>query len=161
VSSSGIRELILAGKVSTAARMLQHAYALHGDVVSGRGVGSKQTVPTLNLAPAEELIPARGVYLTCTCDLDRPRHWNAITNIGYRPTFGASDELSVETFLLDPLQGDSPRRIRVEFLRRVRDERKFESPEALRAQILKDVHVAQSYFRRIKAWTGRVPCTSC
>lgn len=161
VSSSGIRELILAGKVSTAARMLQHAYALHGDVVSGRGVGSKQTVPTLNLAPAEELIPARGVYITCTCDLDRPRHWNAITNIGYRPTFGASDELSVETFLLDPLQGDSPRRIRVEFLRRVRDERKFESPEALRAQILKDVHVAQSYFRRIKAWTGRVPCTSC
>jgi riboflavin kinase / FMN adenylyltransferase len=161
VSSSGIRELILAGRVSLAARMLQHAYALEGEIVEGRGVGSKQTVPTLNLATATELIPARGVYVTRTCDLAGPaRHWDSITNVGYRPTFGASDQLSIETFLLDPFDGNTPARIRVEFLWRIRDERRFDGPEALRAQILKDVRVAQSYFRRTRTWIGRVPCTS-
>jgi len=160
VSSSGIRELILAGRVSLAARLLQHAFALEGEVVAGRGVGSKHTVPTLNLSTAAELIPARGVYVTRTYDLEAARRWDSITNVGYRPTFGASDELSIETFLLDPLEGNSPRRIRVEFLWRVRDERKFAGPEELRAQILKDVRTAVSYFRRARSWIGRVPCAS-
>jgi len=160
VSSSGIRGLVESGQVATAGRLLLRPYAIEGDVVSGRGVGSKQTVPTLNLATAAELIPARGVYITCTRDLDADRRWNSITNIGYRPTFGASEERTIETFLLEPLTGETPRRIRVEFLRRVRDERKFDSPEALRAQILHDVGVAQRYFRRLRAWVGRVPCTS-
>lgn len=151
VSSSAIRELLLAGNVSMAGRLLLRPYWLEGDVVSGRGVGSKQTVPTLNLATATELIPARGVYITRTRDLDDAREWSSITNIGYRPTFGASEELSIETFLLDPFEGETPRRIRVEFLRRVRAERKFESPEALRAQILKDVRTAQAYFRRVRS----------
>jgi riboflavin kinase/FMN adenylyltransferase len=155
VSSSGIRELILAGRVSLAGRLLQHPYGVEGDVVSGRGVGSKQTVPTLNLATRAELIPARGVYVTRTRDLDAPRQWNSITNIGYRPTFGQSEALSIETFLLQPLEGETPRRICVEFLWRVRDERKFDTPEALKAQILKDVGVAQRYFRRAAAWIGR------
>jgi riboflavin kinase/FMN adenylyltransferase len=160
VSSSGIRELIRAGNVSLAARFLLHAYGVEGLVVSGRGVGSKQTVPTLNLATTADVIPAAGVYITCTRDLENGREWRSVTNIGYRPTFGASDQLTIETFLLDALEGDAPARIRVEFLRRVRAERKFESPESLRAQILKDVRVAQSYFRRVKAWTGR-ECISC
>jgi riboflavin kinase/FMN adenylyltransferase len=160
VSSSAVRELILAGRVSLAGRLLARPYALEGEVVSGRGVGSRQTVPTLNLATAAELIPARGIYVTRTHDLESARQWNSITNIGYRPTFGASEELSIETFLLEPIPGETPRQIRVEFLWRVRDERKFETPEALKAQILRDVRVAQSYFRRVRAWVGRVPCTS-
>ena len=160
VSSSGIRELIRAGKVGLAARLLERPYALEGEVVGGRGVGSKQTVPTLNLATAAEVLPANGVYVTRTRDLDTAREWSSITNVGYRPTFGASDELSIETFLLDRLEGGGPQRIRVEFLWRVRDERKFPTPEALRTQILKDVHIAQSYFRRVKAWIGRA-CISC
>jgi riboflavin kinase/FMN adenylyltransferase len=161
VSSSGIRELVQAGKVALAGRFLQHPYALEDDVVTGRGVGSKQTVPTLNLEPGAELVPARGVYVTRTTALeDSPSRWDSITNVGYRPTFGDSDRLTVETFLLEPLTGPPPRRIRVEFLWRVRDERKFESPEALRTQILRDVAAAQRYFRRRRAWLGRVPCTS-
>jgi riboflavin kinase/FMN adenylyltransferase len=160
VSSSGIRELILSGQVTLAARMLQHAYALEGEVVSGRGIGSRQTVPTLNLATAMDLIPARGVYVTRTYDIGERRDWDSITNVGYRPTFGKSEQLSIETFLLDPLEGEPPRRIRVEFLWRVRDERRFDTPEALRTRILKDVRIAQSYFRRTRAWIGRVPCTS-
>jgi len=150
VSSSGIRELVAEGRVSLAARLLLRPYAIEGEVVSGRGVGSKQTVPTLNLATSAELIPAHGVYVTRTRGLDAAREWNSVTNIGYRPTFGASEEVSIETFLLDPLEGETPQRIRVEFLRRLREERKFDSPEALRAQILKDVRAAVSYFRRLR-----------
>jgi riboflavin kinase/FMN adenylyltransferase len=160
VSSSGIRELIGAGSVGLAARLLQRPYALEGDVVSGQGIGSRQTVPTLNLATAAEVIPARGVYVTRTHCLDTARQWPSVTNIGYRPTFGASDRLTIETFLLDPLEGEAPRRIRVEFLWRIRDERKFPSPEALRTQIMKDVGTARSYFRRAKAWIGTA-CISC
>jgi len=154
VSSSGIRAVLKSGRVSLAARMLQHPYALDGAVVEGRGIGSKQTVPTLNLAPDPGMVPAAGVYVTRALDLAGPRRWNAITNIGYRPTFGASDLLSIETFLLDPFTGDTPGRIRLEFLWRVRDERKFESPAALKQQILRDVSVAQRYFRRARAWAG-------
>jgi len=154
VSSSSIRALVRSGRVSLAGRMLQHSYALDGAVVEGRGVGSKQTVPTLNLAPDAGLVPAAGVYVTRAYDLAGGRHWNAITNIGYRPTFGASDQLSIETFLLDPFSGNTPARIRVEFLWRVRDERKFDSPAALKEQILRDVHLAQRYFRRARKWIG-------
>ena len=88
-------------------------------------------MPTLNLATAAEVIPARGVYVTRTRDLETGREWNSLTNIGYRPTFGASDQLSIETFLLDTPAEQAALfsgRLRVEFLWRVRDERKFESP---------------------------------
>jgi riboflavin kinase/FMN adenylyltransferase len=111
-------------------------------------------VPTLNLDPSAEVLPARGVYITCTEDLDSGRRWDSITNIGYRPTFGG-ESLSIETFLLSPLEGDAPRRMRLNFLRRVRDERKFESPEALKAQILRDVVRAQTWFRRFGRWADR------
>src|SRR6185369_16783134 len=107
-----------------------------------------------------EVIPANGVYITRTRDQADGREWNSVTNIGYRPTFGASDQLSIETFLLEPLDAPSPQHLRLEFLQRLCPERKFDSPEALRAQILKDVRVAQAYFRRRAAWTGR-PCISC
>jgi riboflavin kinase/FMN adenylyltransferase len=150
VSSSAIRGLIGEGRVSLAARLLLRPYSVEGEVVIGRGVGSKQTVPTLNLATAAEVLPAGGVYVTRTHDLDAQREWNSVTNIGYRPTFGASDQLTIETFLLDPLEGETPRRIRVNFLCRLREERKFDTPEALRVQILKDVRAAVSYFRRLR-----------
>ncbi len=150
VSSSAVRELVGEGRVSLAARLLLRPYSVEGEVVSGRGVGSRQTVPTLNLATAAELIPAGGVYVTRTRDLDEPRDWTSVTNIGYRPTFGASDQLTIETFLLDPLEGETPRRIRIDFLRRLREERKFDTPEALRSQILKDVRAAVTYFRRLR-----------
>jgi riboflavin kinase / FMN adenylyltransferase len=155
VSSSRIRDLIERGCMAQVARFLERPYTMEGEVVRGRGVGSKQTVPTLNLAAAAEVVPARGVYITRTRDLDRRREWNSVTNIGYRPTFGESAELTIETFLLDPLEDPTPRRIAVAFLECIREERRFESPEALKAQILKDVGVALRYFRRVKAWTRR------
>jgi riboflavin kinase / FMN adenylyltransferase len=148
VSSSEIRRLIEAGDVSRACRMLERPFALEGDVVHGHGVGSKQTVPTLNLSTRAEVLPATGVYVTRTHDPASGAVWQAVTNIGYRPTFGGTD-LAIETFLLSPFSGATPARIRVEFLRRLRDERKFASPELLKSQILRDVRRAQAYFRRV------------
>ena len=148
VSSSEVRRLIFAGKVSTAARLLERPYALQGEVVCGQGIGSKKTVPTLNLATEAEIIPATGVYITRTHDVDSGRNWESITNIGYRPTFDGQG-LTIETFLLSAFDGATPEHIRVELLRRVREERKFESPESLKAQIMKDVARAQAYFRRM------------
>jgi riboflavin kinase/FMN adenylyltransferase len=109
-------------------------------------------VPTLNLATKSEVLPKRGVYVTRTTDLEDNRSWESVTNIGYRPTFGGSHQLSIETFLLDPLAGETPRVIRVEFLWRLRDEQKFESPDALKLQILKDAGRARAYFRRLNKW---------
>jgi riboflavin kinase / FMN adenylyltransferase len=162
IGSSGIRSLISAGKLGLANRFLGRPYSLDGAVVSGRGVGSRQTVPTLNLETAGEVIPARGVYVTRTRDLDSARAWTSVTNIGYRPTFGESDQLSIESFLLEPLTGDAPSHIRVEFLARLRGERKFESAEALKAQILRDVSAARNYLRRARTWIATTcpPATS-
>ncbi len=148
VSSSEIRRLVERGDVSRACRMLERPFALEGDVVHGHGVGAKQTVPTLNLSTRAEVLPANGVYITRTRDLSSGNSWQSVTNIGYRPTFGGTD-LSIETFLLERLEGDAPRHIRVEFLRRLRAEKKFDSPEQLKAQILRDVRRAQAYFRRV------------
>ncbi len=152
ISTSEVRSRVEAGEVSLAARLLERPYALSGNVVAGHGIGSKQTVPTLNLHTQAEVLPRNGVYVTRTQDLESPRRWNSITNIGVRPTFGG-DALSIETFLLDPFDGVTPSRIRVEFLRRVRGERKFESAEALKRQILHDAARAQAYFRRLAKWT--------
>jgi riboflavin kinase / FMN adenylyltransferase len=154
VSSGEVRKLVAMGEVGIAGRLLERPYAVSGEIVRGFGIGSKQTVPTLNLRTEAQVLPARGVYITRTTDLNEPRQWNSITNIGYRPTFGDTcghdDTLSIETFLLDPLVGATPERIRLEFLWRVRDERKFESPEALKTQILRDVGRAKAYFRRVR-----------
>jgi riboflavin kinase/FMN adenylyltransferase len=157
ISSSAVRELIDAGNVSLACRFLNRPYALSGRVVHGHGIGSKQTVPTLNLDTTSEVLPMRGVYITRTADLESSRVWNSVTNIGFRPTFGGDPALSVETFLLDPLDGDTPGAIRVEFLERIRDEKKFDSPEALKLQILRDVRHAQAYFRRISRGVSGTP----
>jgi riboflavin kinase/FMN adenylyltransferase len=158
VSSSEVRRLIREGDVALAGRLLERCYTLSGPVVPGHGVGSKQTVPTLNLASGSALLPADGVYITRTADAGVGRLCPSVTNIGRRPTFGGG-ALTIETFLLAPLEGGSPARIRIEFLKRLREERKFESSEALKAQIFRDVARAQAYFRRLSftAETRREP----
>jgi riboflavin kinase/FMN adenylyltransferase len=148
VSTSEVRDAIAQGNASLAARLLERPYSIAGEVVKGHGIGSKQTVPTLNLAPPAEVLPADGVYITRTFDATSGRRWNSITNIGVRPTF-EGDSRTIETFLLEPLEGSPPSTIRVEFLRRVREERKFDGPEELKQQIFKDVARAQVYFRRL------------
>jgi riboflavin kinase / FMN adenylyltransferase len=148
VSSSLVRRYLATGNVSRAGRLLGRCFSIEGAVVSGHGIGSKQTVPTLNLRPAPGQLVPSGVYVTETLDSATNRRWQSITNVGVRPTFGG-DELTVETFLLSPFEGDAPEHIEVRFRRFVRPERKFPAPEALKAQIMKDVGRAQAYWRRV------------
>ncbi len=155
VSSSETRRLIDAGEVARAGRLLGRPYAIEGDVVSGHGVGKKQTVPTLNLSTAAEILPRTGVYITSTHDLDADRRWDSVTNVGYRPTFGGNEGISIETYLLSAYDGVPPKRIRVAFLHRLRDERKFETPEALKQQIFADVKRTNAWYRRVRRWGPR------
>ncbi|MBL8227191.1 MAG: bifunctional riboflavin kinase/FAD synthetase [Bryobacterales bacterium] len=151
VSSTAIRKFVHAGKVHLAARMLGRFFSLEGRVVKGHGVGGKQTVPTLNMATDAEVLPKEGVYVSRTYDTDTDRKWPSITNVGHRPTFGGTS-LSIETYLLDELEGETPERIRVELTHRLREERRFENAEALRSQILRDVVRAKSWHRRLQIW---------
>ncbi len=149
VSSSLVREWAARGRVDRAARLLTQPFTLQGRVVAGRGIGSTQTVPTLNLEPDSEVMPLAGVYVTRTRDLDDGRGWESITNVGVRPTFGG-EGTTVETFLLSPFTPPTPERIAVQFLRRVRGERKFDSAELLKAQILADARQAQRVHARLR-----------
>lgn len=150
ISSTGIRTLLGEGKVSQACRLMGAPFALEGRVVTGFGIGSKQTVPTLNLAAENELLPRHGVYVTRTRANGTGPSVPSITNVGMRPTFeGAA--VTVETFLLGEAPAEAPTRLEVEFLSWVRAERKFASPEALRSQILRDVGSARRFHRRFAA----------
>jgi len=153
VSSSAIRELLAAGKISLANRFLGREFAISGAVVPGAGVGSAKTVPTLNLRTGAEMLPAIGVYITWTRDLDTGVRWPSVTNVGYRPTF-KGENLTIETHLLEPLRGAPPQRIRVAFLKRVREERKFPDADSLKAQILRDIARSRTYFRWVGRWVG-------
>lgn len=147
VSSSRIRELLTAGRVEMAARLLGRPFALRGAIAQGHGIGRRLTVPTLNLQHYEELLPGNGVYVTCTRIGER--RFQSLTNIGTRPTFANSGGISVETFLLDfeemPIE-----EMEIRFLFRLRDERKFDTPAALKQQILHDVERGRRYFRRLE-----------
>lgn len=155
VSSSEIRRLVAAGDVSLANRMMGRPFAVEGAVVSGHGIGSRQTVPTLNLEPPPGVVPASGVYVTRTVDLAAGRRWPSVTNVGTRPTF-RGDSLTVETHLLADLSGPAPAAIRVEFLRRLRPEHKFPDPASLKAQILTDASRARAFLRRWNRWVEKV-----
>ena len=147
VSSSRIRQLLAGGRISLANRLLGRCFSVRGRIVPGRGIGRAKTVPTLNLEPYADLLPARGVYVTETvCDGMRGI---SVTNLGHSPTIEARD-LCVECFLLEGAPPPGARRMEVTFWRRLRDERKFPSPEELKAQILRDVEAARAFFRRLK-----------
>jgi phosphoribosyl 1,2-cyclic phosphate phosphodiesterase len=149
VSSTIIRREIAAGDVSHAGRLLGRPFVLTGEVVSGTGTGSKFTFPTLNLAPEQELLPARGVYITRTCFPEDARSYRSVTNIGMRPTFNGK-ALSVETHLLD-FRGEIPaKRIEVRFWKRLREEKKFSGAEELRGQIARDIESANRFFTRLR-----------
>ena len=145
ISSSRIRALLSADQVSQARALLGRAFAIDSTPASGRGYGTRYAVPTINLAPYAELLPANGVYVTSL--KVGAETFEAVTNVGNRPTFGA-DSFAVESHLLNfhpvDLAPETP--LRLTFLRRLRAEQKFPTPELLRAQILHDVAQARRYF---------------
>ncbi len=149
VSSTAIRQQLTEANVLRAGRLLGRCYNVEGPVVPGRGIGSKQTVPTLNLRPTPGLIVPRGIFVTETIDLEDGRRWPSVTSCGHNPTFGAT-ELTIETYLLTPLEGPAPKEIEVRFRHFLRAEQTYPDASSLRAQILKDVKRAEAYWRLVK-----------
>lgn len=151
ISSSRVRTLLAAGEVSQARALLGRPFAVESTPAHGRGFGTRYAVPTINLAPYPELLPGHGVYVTTLRvgpeNGSAAETFQAVTNVGNRPTFGA-DSFAVESHLLDfhpiALSAETPLRLR--FLRRLRAERRFDSPEELKSQIMKDVARARRYF---------------
>jgi len=149
VSSSRIRELLTAGNISRANRLLGRPFSITSIPGRGRGYGHKYTVPTINLSRYDELTPADGVYITRTRVGDEV--FDSVTNVGKRPTF--EDELfAIETHLLDfhPVELTPHTEVEISFLRWRRPEIKFPSPEALKLQIGKDVQRARRYFHLLQ-----------
>ena len=152
VSSTQIRQRIQEGRVSRACRMLGRWFEIEGRIASGEGRGRQVTVPTLNLEPDNELVPRTGVYITRTA-MDSGDFIDSITNVGTRPTFNGSSQ-SIETFVLGGAVPATVARTRLQFLKRVRDERRFDSPELLREQIGRDVQAARRFFRMLRTGTN-------
>jgi riboflavin kinase / FMN adenylyltransferase len=145
VSSSKLRELIQAGRMDTARVLLGRPFSIRSTPAAGRGIGTRLTVPTINLASYPELLPGNGVYIA-RMKIAGER-FEGVTNAGNRPTFG-EDSFAVETYLLNfhPIDLTPETPLELTFLHRIREERKFPSPEALKAQILRDVTKAKRYF---------------
>src|ERR1700674_5392736 len=146
ISSSRIRELLGQGRVNLARRMLGRPYGVEGRVVRGAERGVTLGFPTANLHPQNRVIPRNGVYVTAT--LIEGQWRRSVTNVGTRPTFESAAATSVETFVVNysgDLYGNV---VRVRFLHRLRQEKKFGSIEELKSQIERDVARAQSYFER-------------
>ncbi|HOV70382.1 MAG TPA: bifunctional riboflavin kinase/FAD synthetase [Clostridia bacterium] len=149
ISSTVIRQFICDAQIEKANRLLGYEYFLTGTVSEGRRVGRDIGYPTANLeTPAEKALPPAGVYLTRV--IGDALAAGAITNIGYRPTFGASDELSIETYIPGYLGNLYGQKIKLSLIKKMRDEKRFESIEALKAQLQKDVMLATHYFQNEK-----------
>jgi riboflavin kinase/FMN adenylyltransferase len=157
VSSSAIRALVAAGDMRRARWMLGRPFSVRSTQRRDRGVGTRLLVPTVNLAPYSGLLPAHGVYVTrlhIEEETGRILTFQSVTNVGTRPTFDGAG-FSVETHILDfsPVDMGEATPLELEFLLRLRDEQKFPTTEALKAQIMKDVSRAQRYFHRIAPQT--------
>ena len=149
VSSSRVRELVAEGDMKRARWMLGRPFVVRSTPARGRGIGTRLLVPTVNLAAYEGLLPALGVYVTRLTV--GGRCFQAVTNVGNRPTFG-EDSFAVESHVLDfePVDLDEQTPLELEFLLRLRREITWPTLDALKAQIFKDVAKAKRYFRLVR-----------
>jgi len=136
VSSSAIRNFVREGDVTRASKFLGYDFYIEGLVIEGERRGRQIGFPTLNLDTDWDIFPGVGVYAT-RAYIDEEKK-ESITNVGYRPTFG-NDELLIETHVFDFDRDIYGKRVRIDFVERVRDEQKFDGPDALVDQIKKDV----------------------
>jgi riboflavin kinase / FMN adenylyltransferase len=152
VSSTAVRRALIDGHVALARRLLGRPFELEGEVVQGSAVGAGIGVRTANLRTPNELIPRKGVYVSFL--VTHAGRFPAVTNVGVRPTItggGETSPVSIETHVLDFQDDLYGRQVRLQFLTRLREERRFAGPEALLGQIRRDIGRARRYF----AWLGR------
>ena len=154
VSSSAIRECVTTGQLSLARWMLGRSFVLYSTSARGRGLGTRLVVPTVNLADRDDgLMPAIGVYVTC---MEIAGHrFQAVTNVGNRPTFRGAG-FAVESHLLnfEPIEINERTPVALEFLLRLRGEMEWPSADALKDQITQDVARARHYFRLAERAAG-------
>jgi riboflavin kinase/FMN adenylyltransferase len=143
VSSSLIRNFLEKGRILEANALLGRHYDIEGEVVRGAQRGKALGFPTANIRTENEILP-RGVFLT---EVEaRGKIYPSLTNIGLRPTFHHK-ELNVESFLIDFSSDIYGERIKIKFLKKIRQEIRFSSPEALRRQIISDLETARNSFK--------------
>ena len=147
VSSTRIRRLVAEGRMDEAGALLGHPYYIDGTVVAGKRRGRELGFPTANLQTENELLPPNGVYATTTT-IDGVVH-ASLTNVGVRPTFGDTVKPIIEAYVLG-FNGDLyGRPVRLGFVQRLRDERKFEDVDALRTQMEADRRRAERLFAQL------------
>ncbi len=140
ISSTKIRELVMAGNIEPASKMLGRHYQIRGRVVKGRDRGGKLLgIPTANINLQDELCPKTGIYAV-TVEYNN-RIYKSVANIGYSPTFD-DNEFTVEVHLLDFAENIYDEKIRVNFIERIRDEKKFADISELKEQINQDIKAA-------------------
>jgi len=147
VSSTRVRRLVAEGRMDEAGALLGHPYYIDGTVVEGKRRGRELGFPTANLRTENELFPPNGVYATTTTidDIVHP----SLTNVGVRPTFGDTTKTVIEAFVIG-FNGDLyGRQLRLGFVQRLRDERKFEDVDALRSQMDADRRRAERLFAQL------------
>ncbi|MEO8678980.1 MAG: bifunctional riboflavin kinase/FAD synthetase [Vicinamibacterales bacterium] len=147
VSSTRIRRLVSEGRVDEAGALLGHHYVIDGVIVEGAKRGREIGFPTANLSTDNDLIPPHGVYATTIRIGDAV--YPSVTNIGTRPTFGDDTATVVETHVINQAMDLYRRQVRLAFVQRLRDERKFPDLEALQDQIAADVRRAGRLFDRL------------
>ncbi len=147
ISSTFVREEIAAGNIEKANHLLGYHYFVKGVVKHGNRIGRTIGIPTVNLLPPEEkLLPPFGVYVTEV--LIDGKRYRGVTNVGCKPTIEGKNPVGVETHLLEFREDVYDQVVTVEFIHRLREERKFENIEALKEQMQKDIAFAGSYFEK-------------
>lgn len=146
VSSSAIRECVREGRMEDAGRLLGRPFSLAGEIRPGTGAGRRLVVPTLNLVTEQELLPMRGVYATET--IVEGKLYRSATNVGVRPTFDGG-RFAIESHLFEFSENLTQGPMEIRFWTRLREERKFPSPDALREQVLRDLARARGFFRQL------------
>lgn len=146
ISSTFVREEIAAGNMEKANRLLGYEFFVEGQVLHGKKMGKAVLgIPTINLLPPEEkLLPLFGVYVTITeC---KGKKYPGITNVGCKPTIDGKHPVGVETHLFDVSEDFYGAKVKVRFLSRVREERKFNNLEILKSQMERDIQFGRDYF---------------
>lgn len=150
ISSSYIRALIKEGKLKAAQKLLSHPVSILGTVIRGTSLAKKLGFPTANIDPHHEVIPPSGVYAVKVLlnNAEVSAKLNGICNIGTKPTFKQSDERHIEAYILNFNQNIYGKYLELQFIKKIRDEKKFASPEELAEQIKKDIGIARRIFSR-------------
>lgn len=157
ISSSMIRELIQSGDVEKASMFLNRHYSIMGKVVRGKNLGNKIGFPTINIFPDSfQVIPSRGVYITKT--LIQRDVFDSISNVGENPTIHDDKGVRIETHILDFNKMLYDKDVTVQFIKKIREEKKFDSLNDLTCQIAQDVQFAKNYFSMKSIYNERKLC---